>query len=333
MRFVDEITITVRSGDGGKGSISFKKTKRILRGGPDGGDGGKGGDVILRADPQLSTLEKFLSQKRYPAPHGESGKKRDQHGKDSSPLVLFVPLGTVIRDAHTEEVLSEVIDPDNEFIAVRGGQGGKGNAFFATSTHQAPRFSQEGKKGEEKRLTLQLKLPAHVGIIGQPSSGKSTLLSRITNACPRIADYPFTTKEPCLGTRGDKYEEKLLVVELPGIVRGSHRGYGLGLKFLRHAERAQCLLYLLDVSDPEVSPLEVFDLLEEELSHYDPSLHDGKRKAVVLNKVDRQNMTWNISEIVRYFNRRGIKTFAVSALTGEGIELLVSFLKTCRGNS
>jgi GTP-binding protein len=333
MRFVDEVTITVRSGDGGKGAISFRKTRRIPRGGPDGGDGGKGGDVILKADPQLSTLKNFLSQKTYHAPQGESGKSRNQHGKNSLPLILSVPLGTVIRDVHTEEVLSEIIHPAQEFHAVKGGQGGKGNAFFATSTHQAPRFSQGGKKGEEKKLTLELKLIADVCIIGQPSSGKSTLLSKITSACPRIADYPFTTKEPFTGSRGDKYGEKLSLVELPGIVKGSHQGSGLGLKFLRHAERARCLIYLLDVSHLTMSPLEAFHLLEEELSYYNPSFHQDKLKVAVLNKEDRQNLQWNISEIVRYFNRRGIKTFTLSALTGEGIEPLVSFLQTCRGNS
>jgi len=328
MRFVDEITIIVRSGDGGKGCVSFKKTKRMPRGGPDGGDGGRGGDVILRADPQLSSLENFLSHKYYSAPHGESGKNKKQHGKDSPPLVLSVPLGTFIRDTQTEEILFEIADPGSEFVVVKGAQGGKGNAFFATSTHQAPRFSQEGKKGEEKKLALELKLPAHVAIIGQPSSGKSTLLTKITNACPRIANYPFTTKEPCMGTRGNKYEEKLFVVELPGIVKGSHEGHGLGLKFARHAESAWCLLYLLDISHAEISPLETFRLLEEELSHYHPSLQEGRLKAAVLNKADRQNFMWNISEIVRYFNSRGMKTFTISALTGEGIEALITFLQS-----
>jgi GTP-binding protein len=333
MRFVDEVFITVRSGNGGKGSISFKKTRRIPRGGPDGGDGGKGGDVILRADPQLSTLEYLLSQKTYHAPQGESGKSRNQHGKNSSPLILPVPLGTVIQDARTREILSEIINPDQEFVSVRWGQGGKGNAFFATSTHQTPRFSQEGKKGEERKLALELKLIADVGIIGQPSSGKSTLLSKITSASPRIADYPFTTREPCPGTRGDKYEEKILIVELPGIVKGSHQGCGLGLKFLRHAERARCLIYLLDLSHPTESPLEVFHLLEEELSHYHPSFHQDKLKVVVLNKEDRKNFKWNISEIMRYFKNKKMKTFTISSSTGEGIEPLVSFLQTCRGNS
>jgi len=333
MRFVDEVTITVRSGDGGKGCLSLRKAKRLPRGGPDGGDGGKGGDVILKADSQLSTLENFLSQKRYPAPHGESGKNRNQHGKDSSSLILSVPLGTAVRDAHTREVLSEIIHAGQEFVALKGGRGGKGNAFFATATHQTPRFSQEGQKGEEKKLTLELKLPAHVGIIGHPNSGKSTLLSRITSACPRIADYPFTTKEPCVGTRGDRYEEKLLIVEIPGIVKGAHRGCGLGLKFLRHAERALCLLYLLDLSDPELSPLEAFHLLEEEISRCLPSLNADKLKVIVLNKVDRQNFMWNISEIMRYFSGKGMQTFTISALTGEGLEHLTSFLQTCRGNS
>jgi GTP-binding protein len=332
MRFVDEVSIKVRSGDGGKGCVSFKRTKCIPRGGPDGGDGGKGGDVIFRADPQLSTLENFLSRKTYHATSGESGKSKNQHGKNSSPLILTVPLGTVVQDAHTQEILSEIIHPHQEFVVAKGGEGGKGNAFFATSTHQAPQFSQEGRKSEEKELLLELKLFTDVVIIGQPSSGKSSLLSKITSATPKIADYPFTTQQPCPGTWGDKYEEKLLMVELPGIVKGSHQGCGLGLRFLRHAERARCLLYLLDLSNPIVSPLEVFHLLEEELSAYNPSLFLEKLKVVVLNKEDIQNVMWNIYEIVRYFKNRNIKTFIISALTGKGIESVISFLQLRKGN-
>jgi len=332
MRFVDEVSITVKSGDGGKGGLSFRKTKRILRGGPDGGDGGKGADVILRADPQLSTLEHYLCRKVYRAAPGEPGKSRNQHGRNAPPSILPVPLGTVIRDALSGEILAEIIQPDQEVTVAEGGRGGKGNTFFATATHRTPRFSQEGEKGIEKKLRLELKLIADVGIIGSPSSGKSTLLARITGARPMIADYPFTTKHPCPGARSGEYGEKLLLVELPGIVKGSHEGSGLGLKFLRHAERSRLLLYLLDLSRTDLSPLEVYRLLEEELAAYDPSLLRDKVKAVVLNKEDTQDHRWDLPGIVEYFKERNIVTFTISSLTGEGIEELISFLWVVKGS-
>lgn len=322
--------ITVSSGNGGKGCISFKKTRGKLGGGPDGGNGGKGGDVIFKVDTQVSSLKYFLAQKNYSASHGESGKNRNRHGKDAPPLILYLPPGTILYDEETEEVLFKFLKEDDIFVAAKGGNGGKGNVYFATSTNQAPFYAQEGKKGTKRRLKLVLKLPANISIIGQPSSGKSMLLSKLTNANPKIADYPFTTKEPCAGVTKDTYKEKLLIVELPGIIKDSHKVSGLGLKFLRHAERAECILYLLDLSRTDLSPIETYHLLNKEISHYNSSLLEDKVKIVVLNKMDLKDIFWNIPEVVRYFKEKMLETFIISALTGEGIDSLLYFFDRLR---
>src|SRR4030065_2970367 len=286
MKFVDEVRIHVKAGDGGNGCFSLRREKCIPRGGPNGGDGGKGGDVILQADAQLTTLLDLTYPKQLRAQKGSHGKGKDQTGKNGEDLIIRVPAGTLVRDDQTEELLQDLLFDAQRFVAVEGGRGGRGNARFATSTLRAPRRAEKGEKGQERHLRLELKLLADVGLIGYPHVGKSTLLSRISSARPKIADYPFTTLVPNLGVVNREDHRPFVVADIPGLIEGASKGAGLGLTFLRHVERTRLLIHLLDISSgPSRDPVEDFDALNHELKAYHRSVQE-KIQLLALNKID-----------------------------------------------
>ena len=322
MKFVDEARIHVKAGDGGNGCVSFRRERFIPKGGPNGGDGGKGGDVILQADAQLTTLLDLTYPKQLRAQKGNHGKGKDQTGKNGEDLIIRVPVGTLVRDDQTEEVLQDLLFDGQQFVAAEGGRGGRGNARFATSTLQAPRHAEKGEKGQEHFLRLELKLLADVGLIGYPNVGKSTLLSRISSARPKIADYPFTTLAPNLGVviRGD--HQSFVVADIPGLIKGASKGAGLGLTFLRHVERTRLLIHLLDVSEGSSrNPVKDFHALNHELKAYNPLLQE-KIQLVALNKMDLPSVQKRATEIVHEFKEIGLRLFLISGQTGEGVENL-----------
>ncbi|GJQ21544.1 MAG: GTPase Obg [Bacteroidia bacterium] len=320
MHFVDEVTIHVKGGDGGNGCVSFRREKYVPKGGPDGGNGGNGGNVILRADRQLTTLLDFTYRPRYQAPRGEHGRGKKQDGKWGETLVLRVPCGTVVRDADTGELLGDLTSDGQELIAVRGGRGGRGNAEFATSTDQAPRRAEGGKPGEERMLHLELKLLADVGLVGLPNAGKSTLISVISAAKPKIADYPFTTLVPNLGIVRVGDERSFVVADIPGLIEGAHKGKGLGVQFLRHIERTSVLVFLLEATRPDLKG--DYAILLNELKSFDPQLLKRPR-IVVITKMDV--VSGKLEKAVRRLSfGRSAKPHFISAVTGAGIKDLVS---------
>ncbi len=326
MRFVDEVRIHVKAGDGGDGAIAWRREKFIPRGGPAGGDGGDGGDVVLEVDPQLATLLDYRYVRRHEARNGEGGRGSDQNGRDGPPLTLRVPPGTVVKDAATGEVLADLSVPGQRFVAARGGRGGLGNMNFATSTNQAPYYAQEGTAGEERDLQLELKLLADVGIIGYPNAGKSTLISRISRARPRIADYPFTTLTPNLGVVGYRGEKSFVVADIPGLIEGAHAGAGLGHQFLRHVERCRVLVHLVDPLAPGEgrSPLADHQAVNRELRLYSPVLAE-KPQVVALTKMDLPEARQRFAEFRRAFARKRGRppVLAISAVAGEGLDELL----------
>ncbi|HHI97261.1 MAG TPA: GTPase ObgE [Thermodesulfatator atlanticus] len=323
-RFIDQVKIYVKAGDGGPGCVSFRREKYVPRGGPDGGDGGKGGDVVLVASSQLHTLYDFYHQTHFRAENGRPGMGKKMKGRDGRDLILYVPVGTVVRDAETGEILYDFTREGERFVVARGGRGGRGNARFATPTRQAPRFAEPGEPGEERWIILELKLIADVGLVGLPNAGKSTLLSRITAAKPKIADYPFTTLTPNLGVVKLSEERTFVVADIPGLIEGAHKGVGLGLDFLRHIERTKVLLYVLDVSKGEEVKKD-FELLRKELAHYHPSLLE-KPSAVALNKIDLVADRERLAPLKAYFEEKGYPVYLISAVTGEGIKELLEGL-------
>jgi len=281
--FVDYTEINVAGGVGGSGAEAFRREMGVAFGGPSGGDGGRGGSVILRADSQLWTLLDFRYQQHYRAERGQHGQGKNRTGKDGEDLVLRVPVGTVIRDAESGDVLGELTEEGTELVVAKGGRGGRGNARFATPTRQAPRHWEPGGEGEERRIALELKLIADVGLVGQPNAGKSTFLAAVSAATPKIADYPFTTLTPNLGVVSLSDARTFVIADIPGIIEGAHEGKGLGLRFLRHIERTRTLAYLipLDAEDPQ----QEYELLREELRRYSDELAD-KPHCVLLSKAD-----------------------------------------------
>jgi GTP-binding protein len=323
MKFVDEVKILVKAGDGGKGCVSFGRGKSIPKGKADGGDGGRGGDVLLAADQHLSSLLDFSFQKRYKAEDGEPGGKRKRFGRRGSDCIIRVPVGTLARDMGTGALIQDFTVPDQRLVVATGGKGGRGNARFVSSTDRSPARAGEGEKGQEKWLNLELRFLADVGLIGFPNVGKSSLMARISSAEPKIADYPFTTTIPHLGVA--KYGEfnQLVVGDLPGLVKGAHRGAGLGVGFLRHIERTSLLIHLIDISDPSRSdPIEDYRSVNRELEAFDPSLSQ-KAQLVVLNKIDLNRVRDRIRELKEKFNAMGVRLFPISAHTGEGVEDLM----------
>jgi len=322
MHFVDEAVIHVKAGDGGNGCVAFRREKFVPHGGPAGGDGGRGGHVILLADPSVKTLVDLHLQRTYKAENGQHGQGSHKHGADGRDLVIRVPVGTVVYDAETGELIADLVKAGQRVIVARGGRGGRGNAAFATPTRQTPVFAELGEPGEERTLRLELKLLADGGIIGYPNVGKSTLISRISAARPKIAEYPFTTLVPNLGTvRVDNFS--FVVADLPGLIEGAHKGVGLGHQFLRHAERTSLLLHMVDIAAVEGrDPIRDFETINEELRLYNPELAK-KPQIVVANKIDLPNAHENLQRCLPYWRQRGYEVFAISALTGEGIEPLV----------
>jgi GTPase len=334
VKFVDEVRIKVKAGDGGDGAVAWRREKFIPRGGPAGGDGGSGGDVVLVVDPQLGTLLDYRYVREHRARNGEHGRGSDQNGLSQPALELHVPPGTVVKDAQTGEVLADMGPECPRFVVAQGGRGGLGNMNFATSTNQAPRYAQPGTKGEERELQLELKLLADVGIVGYPNAGKSTLISRISRARPKIADYPFTTLTPNLGVVGWR-GKSFVVADVPGLIEGAHAGAGLGHQFLRHLERTRVLVHLVDPLAPAEgrSPKADLDAINRELELYSPELAK-KPQIVAVTKMDVPEAREKVAALRKAFARRKKKPeiLAVSAVTGEGIdELLDAVARALRG--
>lgn len=320
MHFVDEAEIYVKAGDGGDGCASFRREKYVPKGGPNGGDGGDGGCVIIEADENLGTLLDLVSRKQYVADDGKAGQPKERDGSDGEDVVIRVPVGTIVIDADTELPLRDLTHHGQQVVVAGGGEGGRGNTHFASATHQTPTEYEEGTDGEERNLRLELKLIAEVGLIGKPNAGKSTLLSRISAAHPRIASYPFTTLEPQLGIVDTESYTRFTVADLPGLISGAHDGRGLGDEFLKHIERTRLLVHVVDVAPMDESdPLEAYREIREELSLYSETL--GERPEIVAaNKIDMQTAEEGLERL-----QEGVDStvFPISAVRGDGLKQLV----------
>ncbi len=323
-RFVDQATITVKAGDGGAGCVSFRREKFVPKGGPDGGDGGRGGSVVLRADEGLSTLLDFRYRRVFRARRGGHGEGGNRTGRSAPDLVIPVPVGTVVKDAATGEVLADLTEHGQVVVVARGGRGGRGNARFATPTRRAPRHAEPGEPGEERTLVLELRLLADAGLVGKPNAGKSTLLARMSAARPKVADYPFTTLHPNLGVVSLGLGQSFVLADLPGLVEGAHRGAGLGHRFLQHASRTRVLAYVLDAALSQ-DPMEDLQILRAELSAYDPSLVERAR-VVALNKVDLPEGRRRAEALREPVQALGYHVFLTSGVTGEGVQALAGKL-------
>ena len=320
--FVDEVTITVKAGDGGNGCLAFRREKYVPRGGPSGGDGGKGGDIILESSERHNTLMHFRFNPEHKAPHASHGEGSNRKGRDGEDIVLKVPVGCVVFDADSGEKICDFESIDQRVVVAAGGRGGRGNARFATSVHRAPREWEPGEEGQFRRLRLELKLLADVGLVGLPNVGKSSLLSRISAARPKIAAYPFTTLEPCLGMVRVSEEESFVVADIPGLNEGAHLGHGLGTRFLRHLERTRLLAHLIDSSElAGPDPERDFRIIMEELSSFEPPLA-GKPMLLIASKIDIAGDGGRLRAIEQLAARGNMSLFAVSSATGEGLEEL-----------
>lgn len=324
--FYDRARIFVTAGGGGNGAVSFRREKYVPHGGPDGGDGGRGGSVYLRVDPHLNTLIAFKYQQRFQAERGSHGMGAKRTGHSGADLYIDVPPGTVVRDDETGEPLADLVEPGETFMVARGGQGGLGNQHFATSVHQAPRLAENGEPGQERWLRLELKVIADVGLVGFPNAGKSTLLAASSAAQPKIADYPFTTLEPNLGVVqiGGPGGPTFVMADIPGLIEGAAAGIGLGHEFLRHVERTRLLIHVVDGSGglEERDPLEDFRTINEELAAYAPDLA-GKPQLVAINKLDLPETQVNLPRLRETLAAEGYEVFAISAATGEGVPALL----------
>jgi GTP-binding protein len=326
MAFVDRVTLFVKGGDGGRGCLSFRREKYVPRGGPDGGDGGDGGSVIIRAVAGTDSLAQVVHQKHWRAPKGGAGTGGNCHGKRGRNLVIPVPPGTLVRDRDRGHVLRDLTEPEQEVIVAHGGKGGRGNTAFASPTNRAPRQAEPGTPGEERWLILELKVIADAGLIGLPNAGKSTLLSRLSQARPEIADYPFTTKHPNLGIVGHGDDLRLVLADLPGLIEGAHSGIGLGHEFLRHVERTRVLVHLVEPLPPDgADPLENYRMVRHELELYSKELAD-KPEVIAVSKAELPG-----SEEVRERLERelGRPVLAISAVTGQGLSRLVGAVAGC----
>ncbi len=322
MIFIDRVKIFVKSGKGGDGCVSFRREKYIPNGGPDGGDGGDGGDVIFEVDPSMSTLFAFRHQKHYAATAGEPGAGKNCHGKDGADLILKVPKGTLIRDFESNKIIADLAKEDSRVVLLNGGRGGQGNQHFATATMQAPKYAQPGQLAKERWITLELKSIADVGLVGFPNVGKSTFLSRISNARPKIANYHFTTLTPNLGVV-DLYDDSFVVADIPGIIEGAAEGVGLGHEFLKHIERTKVLLHIVDAAGTEGrDPLEDLEKIRLELEKYSPVLLE-KPQLIAANKMDAAFDDTYLQAIQAVYGPQGIKVFPISAVSGQGVEALL----------
>jgi GTP-binding protein len=320
--FIDEVTIYVKAGDGGNGCLAFRREKYVPRGGPSGGDGGRGGDVTMVASSHHNTLLHFRFNPEHKAGRGRHGEGSNRKGRDGASIEVATPVGTIVYDAETGEQLHDFTRAGDRFVVARGGRGGRGNARFATSTHQAPTEHEPGKPGEERRLRLELKLLADVGLVGFPNAGKSTLISRISAARPKIADYPFTTLEPNLGVVEVEGHRTFVVADIPGLIEGAHLGHGLGTQFLRHIERTRLLAHLVDVSESSGrDPVRDFEVVMEELASFSEDLA-AKPMMVVATKLDAAQDAGRVAALESLSRQRGLPFFKISSVTGKGIAAL-----------
>lgn len=323
MKFIDEAIIYIKAGDGGRGCVSFRREKYVPRGGPDGGNGGKGGDIIIKASHSRRTLLDLKFKQHYVAEKGEHGKGNNKTGSNGKNVEIIVPVGTVIKDADTNELLADLSEDAQFIVAATGGKGGKGNAFFVSSVNQAPNIAQDGIPGEERKVHLELKLLADVGIIGFPNVGKSTFISKISAARPKIADYPFTTVIPNLGVVKWRDFESFVIADIPGLIKGAHMGMGMGVRFLRHIERASVLLHIIDISgEPHLSAWDNFETINQELACFNPSLTE-KPQIVAINKIDLTTTRERIKKDIDIFKNKGLEVFGFSAITGEGVDAII----------
>jgi GTPase len=319
VQFIDEARISVKSGDGGNGSISFRHEKYIPKGGPDGGNGARGGSVLIRADRQLNTLLDFRYKRHYIAERGENGRGKDQEGKSGKDVIVRVPCGTLVRNALNGKTIIDLVNDGDEVIIAQGGKGGRGNGEFATATNQAPRFAEPGTPGEERELILELKLLAEVGLVGYPNAGKSTLISVISAAKPKIADYPFTTLVPNLGLVRYAEGRSFVVADIPGLIEGAHEGKGLGIQFLKHIERTKVLVFLIESISED--PKKDYEILLNELSSFKSAIVK-KKKIVALTKMDIADESLK-KKLMKISFGRGVVKIPISAVTGEGVQDLL----------
>nr|HID58265.1 GTPase ObgE [Desulfobacterales bacterium] len=326
MKFVDEVVIHVESGDGGNGCVSFRREKFIPKGGPDGGDGGKGGDVIFKCSSQRYTLFQFLFRSNFKAKSGSHGQGKNKKGKKGDDVIIEVPPGTLLKEAESGRILKDFIKPGEFFLALKGGRGGRGNKYFASSTNRAPRYAQKGEKGKKLSLKLELKLLADVGIVGLPNAGKSTLISRLSSAHPKIADYPFTTLSPTIGVVNKDEETRFTIADIPGLIEGANQGAGLGTRFLRHVERTRLLLHLIDISHGDLDQIiDSYHTVNNEIKEFNIKVLE-KPQVVVLNKIDidaGRRVAEKAKDTMREFNP---DVWTISALTGEGLKPLKEYL-------
>lgn len=313
--FVDRAKIHVKAGNGGSGCVSFRREKYLPKGGPDGGDGGKGGDVILMADANLATLLDFRYRPHYHAQRAQHGKGSNKHGKNGEDLILKVPVGTVIKDYETGEMLADLTEEGQTKVAARGGKGGRGNARFVSPTHQAPREWEPGEFGEERTLELELKLIADVGLVGLPNAGKSTLISKLSAATPKIADYPFTTLHPNLGIVKYRDAGSFVLADIPGIMEGAHQGKGLGIEFLRHIERTRVLIIMIDCTNPDLG--KNYEILRQELQKYNPELLQ-RPQILTITKIDLCHQ----KDFAEFAAKVDIPVCKISSVTGDGLPQL-----------
>ncbi len=319
--FIDEVRIRVKAGDGGNGCLAFRREKYVPRGGPSGGDGGRGGDVIIEANPHLNTLLHLRFNPEHTAQRGRHGEGSNCSGQDGQAVTVKVPVGTVVYDEETGEQLFDFTDEGQSFVVAKGGRGGRGNQHFATSTHQAPTEHEPGRPGQEKKLRLELKLLADVGLVGFPNAGKSTLISRISAARPKIANYPFTTLEPNLGVAQLDDFRSFVVADMPGLIEGAHLGHGLGIQFLRHIERTRLLVHLVDMSETGRDVVEDFDTIMEELASFNENLAK-KPMFVVASKMDASQDPAQVEALREVARARELPFFEISSATGQGIDEL-----------
>lgn len=326
MKFVDEVKVHVRAGNGGNGCISFRREKYVPRGGPDGGDGGKGGDVILEASERKHTLLDFRYKHLFKAPAGKHGQGQNKHGRSGEDVILEVPVGTIVKDAETGEVLADLVEAGARFTVARGGLGGRGNARFVTSTRQVPRIAEEGQEGDDREVILELKLIADVGLVGFPNAGKSTLIAAVSAARPKIADYPFTTLVPNLGVVQYGDAPSFVMADIPGLIEGAHQGAGLGTRFLRHIERTRVLLHLVDASKIiQGDFLEQYRQIEHELASFSAEF-EYKQRVIALNKIDLLSDASMLGAVVKAYETTGHPVVPISALTRKGLDDLLVLL-------
>ncbi len=324
--FIDRAKILIKAGNGGNGKVSFRREKYVSAGGPDGGDGGKGGDVVFIADEGLRTLIDFKYKKKYEAEPGENGGASNCSGKSGRELIIKVPPGTLIKDDETDRILADMVKAEQRVVIAKGGGGGKGNQHFATSTRQVPSFAKAGNLGEEFHVKLELKLIADVGLVGFPNAGKSTILSVVSAATPKIADYPFTTLEPNLGVVSLDQGNSFVLADIPGLIEGAHEGIGLGYEFLRHVERTRLLLHVVDVAAVDGrDPLSDFDTINAELRKYNSKLAD-RPQIIAANKVDLPDGKEKLESFQKAVEEKGYKVFPISAATNEGIRELMFYV-------